>query len=65
MKKLVVLVLSLAMVFTCVGILSACGGSEGSGEDSQGESVPNQLPEENPAQANPSGCSGKAIWKTA
>ena len=26
MKKLVVLVLSLAMVFTCVGILSACGG---------------------------------------
>ena len=34
MKKLVVLVLSLAMVFTCVGILSACGGSEGSGEGS-------------------------------
>ena len=34
MKKLVVLVLSLAMVFTCVGILSACGGSESSGEGS-------------------------------
>ncbi len=34
MKKLVVLVLSLAMVFTCVGILSACGGSESSDEGS-------------------------------
>ena len=34
MKKLVVLVLSLAMVFTCVGILSACGGSDGSDEGS-------------------------------
>ncbi|MBQ9059941.1 MAG: BMP family ABC transporter substrate-binding protein [Firmicutes bacterium] len=34
MKKLEVLVLSLAMVFTCVGILSACGGSESSGEGS-------------------------------
>ncbi len=34
MKKLVVLVLSLAMVFTCVGILTACGGSGGSEEGS-------------------------------
>ncbi len=32
MKKLAVLVLSLAMVFTCTAILTGCGGSEGGSE---------------------------------
>ncbi len=37
MKKILALVLSLAMVFTCTAVLTACGGSEG-GEGGEGDS---------------------------